>query len=354
MLDRGIPVIDGKRTLGEWLDHYLGEIVAPRVRPSTYKTREYMIRTYLKPYLGRKVLRDLAPMDVERFLHDLVKAGHTPNLANQARQVLVTALNQAVKRDLIYRNPAALVERLREEPIRPGRAIAIPHISRLLEFAQRDRIGVCYILMLALGLRPMEAVAIRWSDIDYAAATLTIERQITRHPYGNETKPKVKRRGREPKFNPPTRKVMAPPKTRSSVRLLPLLSFIGNLLKAHKAAQAKERLIRGPVWSDHDLVFCTTLGTPLEHGAVQTRFKRILRAADLPDYQQRDLRTSCASLLGHLKVDPAVIALILGHRDASTTTRYYLKALPESVVNAGAEFDRFLSGQKEFPKEEVG
>src|SRR5262252_2513708 len=101
-LDRGIPVVDGKRTLGEWLDQYLEEIVAPRVRPSTYKVREYMIRTYLKPYLGHKVLRDLAAMDVERFLHDLVKAGRTPNLANQARQFLVTALTQAVRRDLIY------------------------------------------------------------------------------------------------------------------------------------------------------------------------------------------------------------------------------------------------------------
>ena len=98
----------------------------------------------------------------------------------------------------------------------------------------------------------------------------------------------------------------------------------------------------GPAWQDSDLMFTTRIGTALDRSEVTKEFQRVLNEAGLPHFKLRDLRTSCATLLGRLKVEPAVGALILGHSDPSITLRYYTRAVPDSVTDAGSVMDRFL------------
>lgn len=342
-IDHGVPVQDGRRTLGEWLDQWLEQVVMPRCRPATYKSREYIIRTYLKPYLGRIRLKELNAQKVDLFLTRLQETGASGSLTNEVRQVLVTALNVAWKRDLISRNPAAQVDRVHAEPIRPGVSLELDQIPALLEAARHSRLGVCFVLQLGLGLRPMEAPGLKWADIDWDKGQLTVRRQISRYPYGRDRKPE-RQRGRTPAFLPPMRKVEADLKTPRSHRTLPLFPFLRQLLQEQRRVQAKERLIMGSAWQDHDLVFTTTIGTALDRSTMATEFKSILLRAGLPHFKPRDLRTSCGTLLAYLKVEMPVVAGILGHTNPSTTLAYYAKAVPESVIRAGEAMDTLLRG----------
>jgi integrase len=76
----------------------------------------------------------------------------------------------------------------------------------------------------------------------------------------------------------------------------------------------RARLKAGATWQEHDLVFCTTIGTHLSSSRTFfEQFKDLLKKAGLPDVRFHDLRHSSASMLLSIGVHPKVVQEILGH-----------------------------------------
>src|SRR5436305_1891023 len=50
---QGIPTPNRAWTVNAYLDYWLEQIVKPNLRPTTYKRYETIIRTYLRPGLGK-------------------------------------------------------------------------------------------------------------------------------------------------------------------------------------------------------------------------------------------------------------------------------------------------------------
>jgi integrase len=78
--------------------------------------------------------------------------------------------------------------------------------------------------------------------------------------------------------------------------------------------QLREHLLAESRWRDdpRDLVFTTTVGTPMDGVAVTRRSKAVVAAADLPTQRFHDLRHACASLLLAKGVGPRVVMETLG------------------------------------------
>lgn len=55
----------------------------------------------------------------------------------------------------------------------------------------------------------------------------------------------------------------APPKTQTSLRVIPLSVKLLGALKKHKAQQDKDKLKAGPAWNDHGFIFANKLGNPI-------------------------------------------------------------------------------------------
>ncbi|MGA5764439.1 tyrosine-type recombinase/integrase [Nonomuraea bangladeshensis] len=94
------------------------------------------------------------------------------------------------------------------------------------------------------------------------------------------------------------------------------------LLRAHKKLQAAERLKAGDRWTDHDLVFTTKLGGPIERTEDWKQWKAILKQAGVRDARVHDARHTAATLLIEQGVHIRVIQEILGHTRVTTTERY--------------------------------
>jgi len=101
-----------------------------------------------------------------------------------------------------------------------------------------------------------------------------------------------------------------------------------DLLKQHRIRQLEAKLQAGEFWEDHDLVFCTSLGTPLNPNKVLERFKTVLNRAGLPDMRFHDLRHSAATMLLSVGVHPKVVQELLGHNQISMTMDTYSHVLP--------------------------
>src|SRR5690606_5326614 len=74
-------------TVADYLDHWLAEVAAHRVRPSTLTSYRWLARTYVIPYVGTKKLARLRPSDIRTFLHRLKNVCQCCALGKDAKRV---------------------------------------------------------------------------------------------------------------------------------------------------------------------------------------------------------------------------------------------------------------------------
>jgi len=142
--------------------------------------------------------------------------------------------------------------------------------------------------------------------------------------------------------------VLADPKTEASIRTLALPAVLVAALKAHQRLQDEERQAMQDVWQEHQLVFPSTVGTPMEPRNLSRQFKTVLKAAGLPDaIRFHDLRHSCATFLIVHGVHPRVVMQILGHSQISVTMNTYGHVLEDSQREAAAKIDLVLGAMDE-------
>jgi integrase len=177
--EQGLQFGSERLTVGAWLDHWLEHIVKTEREPTTYEGHEIMVRCHIKPFLGAMPLVKLQPEHVEAWLRDLQSSGRGLRTRQSSLARLRTALNLAVKRNHIIRNPAELVDMPRSS----RRKVAAPtadEVRRLLEAVKGDRLEAIVTVALALGLRRAEILGLRWEDVDLDRRTLTVRNRVNR------------------------------------------------------------------------------------------------------------------------------------------------------------------------------
>lgn len=127
-------------------------------------------------------------------------------------------------------------------------------------------------------------------------------------------------------------------KTRRSRRTLALPQRCVTVLREHHRHQQTVRQQAGSRWVDHDLVFATAVGTPLDSANVRRGFRRIATAAglDASQWTPRELRHSFVSILSDEGVPIEQIARLVGHAGGSAVTEKVYRKQLRPVVDDGA------------------
>jgi integrase len=273
-----------------WLKEAYGTI-----KPSTLASYQGLTRTHLMPELGHIKLAKLDPSQIHAMMVDATKgtrkhAGVSNRTANHLRTVLGTALNFAMARRWVMWNPAMVTRPLTVEHFE-AYAMTERERERFEKAIEGHRLEALYLMALGMGLREGELLALTRGDLDFAALTLTVRKNL--------------RDG-----------TRADPKTKHSRRVLPLIPFFVGRLDAHLARQK--------VTSLDGLLFATSNGTPFTARNLIRDFKKVLVKAGLPQVIRfHDLRHATASFLAAKGVEPAVAQAILGHSDIRTTLQVY-------------------------------
>lgn len=336
--DRGVAVPARSCTVGEYLDYWLGEIVSQR-RATTQRGYESAVRRHIRPVLGSRRLDRLTPADVRGLLAVMREkclccanrldvhrpagrrccsagrcCGRTPSVRQVqfVHAVLRNALSNALREELVLRNVASLVQ-VPTPRYDIGQGLAVNDVRRLLMAASSDRLFALYLVAATMGLRRGELLGLRWCDVDLDAGTLRVRQTVQRV------------RGEL---------IVGVTKTRGSERVVPLPEPTRQALIAHRARQASERLAAGSLWADHDLVFPTSVGTPMEPRSLNRHFDRVRRRAGLATVRLHDLRHTVVTLLLELKVPPHIVQAIAGHADPDVTMRVYAHANLEAMRTA--------------------
>ncbi len=212
-------------TVEAWLDHWLPNIAARRVRERTLESYESMIRMHITPHIGGQRLDRLQPEHLEQLYNLLLEQGLSPTTVLRVHRIISRALKVAMQRQRIHRNVATLVDPPAQRMSEVATALTLEEATAVLHTAQSQRNAARWTVALALGLRQSEALALQWKDIDLLNGTLTVRRTLHR----------VKGKGL----------VYEPPKTKRSMRTLALPVPLVRALHEHKARQTGERMLAG-------------------------------------------------------------------------------------------------------------
>lgn len=326
--DAGLSVDAGRQTLARFLDTWLQANAKPKVRVSTYRRYEQIVRVHLAPApFGRLRLEQLRPEHVDRLLEAKRQAGLSPRTRQYIRATLRRALNYARRSMYITINAAALSEPPSEEhheirPLTPGEA------HQLLAALRGDRLEALYVVALSLGLRQGEALGLQWGDVDLDAGTVTVRRSLQ----------KLKGDDGELAYH------FLDVKTRRSRRTIALPAPVVATLRAHRERQLEERK-RAPFWEMQwgELIFATETGGPLHGATVTRRLQAILKDAGLPRQRFHDLRHAAASLMLAQGVPARVVMETLGHSTIAVTMNIYSHVMPELQRDAADRMGAFLA-----------
>jgi integrase len=315
-----------KMTVGEFLDQWF-EQTANGLTARTRERYRSIIDRHLKPALGHIALAKIRPLHLQAYYSAALSNGRTdgkgalsPATVLKAHHIIHRALRQAVRWQLIARNPADAVEpprALRTEM----RALDSTQTAALLAAAADTRLAMPILLAVSTGMRRGELLGLRWGDVDLVAGTVAVRQTI------EETKAGLTFKG---------------PKTTKSRRVLPIGATTVAALKRHRAAQDELRLARGGHYHDADLVFCLPDGSPWSPSAFSLAFMRLLRQTELPRIRFHDLRHTHASQLLAQGVHPKIVSERLGHANIGITLDTYSHVLPGLQQEAVAAYDQAL------------
>lgn len=269
-----------------------------------------MIKARIRPYfapLGLQ-LREVTPQHIEDFYQSILADDCTTNTVIHYHAIIRKALQTAVKKDILLKNPADKVERPKKQKFIAD-YYRLEELEQLFE-ATKDHPFSLLIQMTAFyGLRRSEALGLRWDAIDFERNTITIRHIVTTAKV--DGKYEIIREDRA--------------KTKSSLRSLPLVGNIREKLLALKEQQKENKRICGNCYNrEYDgYVFVDAMGNIFNPRNLSSNFSKLLEMNGLRHIRFHDLRHTCASLLLSNGISMKQIQIWLGHSTFSTTADIY-------------------------------
>lgn len=308
-------------TVEQWLIHWVENIAAPTVRPTTLDGYRFAVYKHLIPGVGAHRINRLEAEHLEKLYARMMASGLAAGTAHQTHRTVRTALNEAVRRGHLAENPAVLAKppRLSEEEIEP---LTLQEVRRILDTAARQRNSARWAIALALGLRQGESLGLKWIDVDLDAGRLMTRRSRQRPAWAHGCGGTC---GRKPGHCPQrrnTRPDTAETKSRAGRRGIGLPPELVVLLRQHQIEQEKERAAAGQLWQDGGWLFATPTGEVINPRTDQKHWKDLLKAAGVRDARLHDARHTAATVLLLLGVPERAVMAIMGWSHSAMAARY--------------------------------
>ena len=316
----GLAALDtGTESLGDYVTGTWAATHAVTLAPKTRLHYASLYDRHLRPFLGAIALRDIDAETIGRWQADRLAAGSGPIAVRQAMDLLGSILEHTFAAGRISENPVRRVKKARLPRREEVRALSPVTVE-----AMRAPLGARDATLLSVlayaGLRPGEALGLRWGDI--RDRTILVQRSVS---LGEE----------------------ADTKTRQH-RTVRLLAPLATDLRTWRMASGRP--------GDGELVFPGKEGVPWTQAAYQSwrrrAFRRAAEAAGLERARPYDLRHSFASLLLHEGRSVIYVARQLGHDARLTLTRYghvidELEDTPQIDAEAAIAEARRAAGRSE-------
>lgn len=315
-------------TFGELYDLYM-EDAKVRLKPTTYRGKEYIIKLKVLPFFKDLPLSSITPATIRQWQNRMLSAKYSPTGAQDDEQpytqtYLKTINNQvsaifnfAVKYYHLPQNPARLCGSMGKKKSDRINFWTLDEFCQFIAVYKDDILYyTIFMLLFWTGMREGELLALTPADFDWTAQTVSITKSYSR-------------------IN--KQDLIQKPKTPNSIRTITIPPFLCQI------AQDYMKAIYG--LRKHDRLFQVTKHAILRHlheGCEKAGVKHI---------RVHDLRHSHASFLIDQGFSPLVIKERLGHENIETTLNTYSHLYPSQQTKLLDAMEKF--GEQSIPKKEA-
>ncbi len=289
-----------KTLINEWL-----KAKQPMITASTHANFVLIAENHLIPYFGKRKIGSITEADIQEFILHLFREGRLDNTGGLTVKtirdvilVLRLSLTYGYKEKAIPLLNWELLEYPKEKGVHRVISLSKEQEQELIQciYLHLDRKSAGILIALLTGLRIGELCGLQMCDISLADNTITISRTVQRI-YD-------KRKGK-------TYINIGAPKTKSSSRIIPFPSLLGNIIRKY-------------ITDNPNHYFLTGRAKPTEPRTYRQYFARFLKRYDLPKVKFHEIRhTFAVRAIEIPDFDIKSLSEILGHKNVSFTLNVY-------------------------------
>jgi len=281
----------------EWLDHK-----KLCLKQSSYAQYGCIMRKHISLYWGRQNINELTVSQINSFIKTLSER-LSAKTVRDILNVFLQVVRFAEKKHGVQIDHESIAKPKIQQGYLP---VLSPDEQRRLSGYLRgnpSRINVGVLLLLYTGIRIGELCALQWGDIDLSAQMINVTKTIQRIA------------DPDPTTKAKTRVIIDTPKSRNSVRLVPIPSFLVGLLSGLHT-KSTSYLLTGET-------------KPMEPRLFQTKFKLALKASSVAETNAHALRHTFATRAIEQNIDIKSLSEILGHSAVKFTLERYVHSSAE-------------------------
>ena len=325
-----------------WLYYHM--IQEKHITYNTFTMYRNIIRNYINPFIGTKWLDKLKREDLVKTLHKI----SSKDLQRTAIGVITGSLRYAQSRNYI---PCYIYEGLSAELKRKGSSTltikrkspvyTIEQITRLLCLCKEKEPQLYLPMLLAAtaGLRVSEIIALRYEDIDFLNNKLSVERQLGRSIYPDESSSSRPVLSQELKL-----------KTKRSKRSVDLADFVLEEIFLERQRYEEHRA-KDPSFLDLGYLCCRENGQCYNRKFYTKAYNRLTEQCDFPRLPWRKFRNSYATILAGYKINMKTISECLGHYSPDFTNRVYVATKNLSAYDISEAIEEYVSANHLLPED---
>ena len=373
--EMGTFIVPTSKTVSELLEEYISIYGVNSWSMSTYEARRGLILNYINPIIGDMKLKDVTPRTMDKFYQSLLtvkakvvnnrKPNHeylTVHTVREIHKLLRNAFNQAVKWELMSRNPV-LNATLPKEEHKKREIWTAETLYKALEVCDDDNLALALNLAFSCSLRVGELLGLTWDCIDISensikngSAYIFVNKELQR--VNRNALKQLGEKGVILKFpsameSTHTALVLKEPKTKSSIRKVFLTKTVAEMLiKRYEYIENMKELF-GEEYMDYNLVFASSCGRPIEGQVISRALAKLIKENDLPPVVFHSFRHS--SITYKLKLNGGDMKSVQGdsgHAQVKMVADVYSHIIDEDRRLNAQRFEEQFYQTKTTPKVE--
>ena len=302
------------------LDGYFEEWLEGKrnsTKGNTLKSYKAYYYKHISPVLGSRKVQKIERREVLRLQNEVAMKLATTT-SNMVIKTLKIVLNDAMKDDIIAKNPAAGIKDMKDTSVKATesyhRALTQEEQTAFMAELKTDFFYEFIALLLTTGMRQGEVAALNWSDIDYKQNVIHITKTVTYDENG-----KIK--------------IGDSPKSEAGQRDIPMNDTIKEILKAQKK---KNSMLQGTnVIAFDDRIFSTVYGNIVNSNRINKSITTCLKTLEakgiyIEHFTAHALRDTFATRYIEQGGNMQTLKTILGHNSISLTMDLYSHVLPNT------------------------
>lgn len=336
---------------------------------STYRVNKSLIDNYINPKIGDLAITTVTARTIEEFYNVLkvtpavARNGHkdkhmvTPTTIHEIHKVLRCAFNQAVKWEMLDRNPVEKASKPKFQ-YKKREIWTVANIKKALLNCDDVKLALAIQLAFVCTMRIGEITGLQWNNVDISDEAIKNQKACI---YVKQELTRVSREAMEAlnskdvmfifpalKSDCSTQLVLKTPKTESSVRKIFLPDELAYILKNWKREQAEIKEALQQDYTDYNLVVTLPNGRPVEHRIMDKALRQLEEKEKLPVVVFHSLRHSSATyklmFYGSLKD----LQNDGGWATIEMITKVYAHSIEEERQNNAQKFNKAFYGDEGF------